>query len=399
MLSSLFSAAYFFSLPIRQTQTSSTATTTNPFGTAPGNRTPSSSTTGVGANTGQAGSKNLAQLIELYANPTSGSEFLTNTNNQDVLQFIDRGTGNVYQYISQSQSGAPSRLTDTTIPKIDEVVWSSTGDSLVYRYLDNTTDTIDSFSGAIANAASSSGNLAQVTGTFLDQNLVQLVADPKGDKLFGLSEKSDGSGTYGILSNFDGTSKKEILDSPVSFWNISWPTNSIITFTTKPTYTDYGDLFFFNTQTYSFTRILGNMSGLSTLTNTDASLVAYSESQNNSFNLGVYDVKNQTDKNISVVTLADKCVWGIQDKTILYCAVPQTVSPDSYPDAWYQGTESFSDNIWMINTATGATTELYQTGVNENTSIDAMNLAISPDDKYLAFQNKNDLSEWLLAIK
>ncbi len=390
---------FLFSSHSTNTNEQSIATSTNPFGTEPGNKIASTSTNGFGNNGQTNTGKNLAQLLELYASPTSGSVFFTNASNQDVLQFVDRGNGNVYQYISQSQSGQPTRLTDTTIPKIQEVVWSAIGNALVYRYLDNDTDTIDSFSGAIVNAATSSGNLAQVTGSFLAQNLAQLAANPKGDKIFGLLENSDGSGSYGIESNFDGTGKKEIFESPVSYWNISWPTDTLITFTTKPTFKDYGYLFFFNTQTDSFERILGDMSGLSTLTNTDGSLVAYSQSQNNSFSLDVYDAKNKTDKNISVATLADKCVWGIQDPTTLYCAVPQTIPSDSYPDAWYEGTESFSDNIWMIDTASGATTELYQIGTNETASIDAMDLTISPDDKYLAFQNKNDLSLWLLAIQ
>lgn len=380
-------------------QSTTTQSAVNPFGNAPANSTISPfGTSNSKTNQTNTSNKNLAKLIELYANPVSGSMFFANKNNQDVLQFVDRATGNVYQYLSQSESGEPRRLTDTTIPKIEDVVWSSAGNSLVYRYLDNDTDTIDSFAGAITSS-STSGIIGQINGVFLSPNISEIVSNPKGDKIFGLLERSDGSGSYGVMSNFDNTSKKQSFDSPVSFWNISWPANSTITFTTKPTYKDYGYLYFFNTQTDSFERILGDLAGLSTLTNSDASLVAYSASQNNSFNLGVYGVKNKTSENITLSTLTDKCVWSIQNNTVLYCAVPQTINPDSYPDAWYQGTESFSDNIWKIDTKTGATTQIYQTGVNENANIDAMNLVISPDDKYLAFTNKNDLSLWILALQ
>lgn len=380
----------------------STATSTNPFGTEP-TITPSFGNGNTG--NGQAGSagttgKNFGNLTELYSNPTSGSIFFENSSNQDDLEFIERANGNVYQYLPQVQNSESERLTNTTIPKVQEVVWSANTNDLVYRYLDNDTDTIDSFSGIITNATTT-GNLGQINGVFLNKNIAELVSDPKGDKIFSLFEKNDGSGSYGVMSNFDGTGQKQIFSSPASSWNISWPTNSIITFTTKPTYVDYGYLFFFNTQTGSLQRIFGNMSGLATLTNSDASLVAYSESQNGAFRLGVYDVKNKIDKNITITTLADKCVWGVQNSTILYCAVPQNIPSDNYPDAWYQGTESFSDNIWMIDTKSGATTEIYQnqTGTNENPAIDAMNLTVSPDDKYLAFQNKIDLSEWLLNLQ
>ena len=393
---------YFHSASMETGSQPRAQSATNPFGTEP-TITPSFGNGNTG--NGQAGSagttgKNFGNLTELYSNPTSGSIFFENSSNQDDLEFIERANGNVYQYLPQVQNSESERLTNTTIPKVQEVVWSANTNDLVYRYLDNDTDTIDSFSGIITNATTT-GNLGQINGVFLNKNIAELVSDPKGDKIFSLFEKTDGSGSYGVMSNFDGTGQKQVFSSPASFWNISWPTNSTITFTTKPAYTDYGYLYFFNAQTGVFQKILGNMSGLSTLTNSDASLVAYSESQNNAFSLNVYNLKNKTTGNINMATLADKCVWGVQDNTILYCAVPQNIPPDNYPDAWYQGTESFSDNIWMIDTKSGATTEIYQnqTGTNENPAIDAMNLTVSPDDKYLAFQNKIDLSEWLLNLQ
>lgn len=379
----------------------STTSSANPFGAAPTDKTSSGtngngSTSGSGTNqSGTAANKNNAKLVQLYADPISGSIFVSTTS-QDLLEFVDRGNGNVYKYLPQSQSVQPIRLTDTTIPKIEEAVWSATGNALVYRYLDNDSDTIDSFSGAITSA-STTGDLSEINGGFLSQDLAELVADPAGDKLFGLLEKSDGSGSDGILSNFDGSGAKEIFTSPASFWNISWPASSIIAFNTKPTYKDYGYLYFFNPQTDSFQRILGDIAGLSTLTNSDGSFVAYSQSTESSFDLGIYNVKNKSDIGVNIATLADKCVWSIENKDVLYCAVPQSIPTDNYPDAWYQGIESFSDNIWMIHADTGVTTEIYQVGVNETASIDAEDLAISPDDKYLAFENKDDLSLWLLA--
>ena len=146
-------------------------------------------------------------------------------------------------------------------------------------------------------------------------------------------------------------------------------------------------------------RILGNVTGMTTVTNNDANLVAYSYTLNNSFNLDVYDVTNKISKNFNIATLADKCVWGNSNTKILYCAIPKSIPSDNYPDAWYQGLESFSDNIWKIDTATGNMTEIYQVGSNENADIDAMGLKISPDDQYLSFINKSDLSLWLLQIK
>jgi len=389
---------FFYFSSNKSATTTQTTNTTSPFGNVSGN-TINTNTNQTNQNNQVSGGtqKKLSKLIQIYRNPTSGSVFFTSKNNQDILRFIDRAVGNVYEYSPETQTGEATRVTNTTIPKIQETVWASSGNNLILRYLDNDTDNISSFSAKV-KSSSSTNSLGETTGLFLTSNIKQLVINPKEDKIFALIDKSDKSGTYGFTTNLDGGGKKTIFDSPVSYWNISWPKESIVTFTTKPSYRDSGLLYFFNTQNYSMDRILGGINGMSTLTNKDTTLVAYSYSINNSFSLSVYDTANKINKDIQVSTLADKCVWGNKNNKVLYCAVPKTINSDNYPDTWYQGLESFNDNIWIIDTETGDGTILYETGINENNFIDAFDLKISPDDKYLSFSNKNDLSLWLLDL-
>jgi len=389
---------YFSSNNTANNTTNTTQTNTNPFGNTSVNNVSNTNTQTSNTTQTTNPTKNLAKLIQLYKNPTSGLVFLTNKNNQDVLRFIDRAVGNAYEYVPETQTGEVKRITNTTIPKIQETIWSNSGNNLVLRYLDGDTDNISSFSAKINTSSSSADSIQEMTGVFLPSNLKQLAINPKGDKIFGLVDKSDKSGTYGFTTNLDGSGKKVIFDSPISYWNISWPKENIITFTTKPNYRDVGLLYFFNTQTYSMDRIIGNVTGMSTLTNKDAGLVAYSYSINNAFYLDVYDVTNKISKNLNVTTLADKCVWGNNNTKILYCAIPKTITLNNYPDAWYQGIASFSDNVWKIDTNTGTMTEIYQIGSNESVDIDAFDLKISLDDKYITLSNKTDLSLWLLKI-
>ena len=386
--------------PVTQQQ-QQTTTQGNPFGTTPQNNNTNinTSTTSNNQTGGVTSNKVLAKLIKLFNSPTSGSVFFTNKGNQGVIRFVDRSNGNTYEYIPEMQTGEPKRLTNTTIPKIQEAIWSNTGDNLIYRYLDNETDNIVSFLAKLKISTSSIGVSGEVTGTFLSSNLKQIAINPRGDKIFSLIDKSDKSGTYGFTSSITNTDKKQIFDSPVSYWNISWPKESVITLTNKPSYTSAGFLYFFNPQTYSMDRILGDITGLSTVTNNNANLVAFSLSTNNSLTLDVYDVTNRIAKNYRLPTLADKCVWGNKNSSVLYCAIPENITPDKYPDAWYQGTESFKDGLWMIDTSKGVMTELYRLGLTENVDIDAMDLKISPDDQYITFVNKNDLSLWMITIQ
>ncbi len=376
-----------------------TTSTTSPFGTASGNKPPP--TTGTQTTpTGEipAETKNLSELVQLYRSPTSGSVFFLNGSGQNIIRFTDRAVGHTYEYETESLTGSPKRITNTTVPKIQEAVWSNTGDNLVLRYLENNTDNISSFSAKILLDQTILNVPQELTGSFLSLNTKQLAINPKGDKVFSIVDKSDKSGTYGYTTNLDGSSKKTIFDSPISYWNISWPKDNIVTFTTKPSYMDAGLLYFFNTQNYAFDRILGNITGLSTVTNKDASLVAYSSSINGSFSLDVYSAINKISSGLNITTLADKCVWGNSNSKVLYCAIPQTVLTGNYPDVWYQGLVSFSDNIWKINTETGAMEEIYKIGSNKSVTIDAFDLKISLDDQYLSFSNKSDLSLWLLKL-
>ncbi len=371
-------------------------TTTNPFGNSSGNNnnTIVSSSTNINNQISKA-----SGLTQIYRNPTSGSVIFANKNNLNVIRFIDRANGNVYEYLPNTQTGEPQRITNTTIPKIQEAVWLNTGQGLIFRYLNNDTDSITNFLSKIITSSSTSDNvLGEITGSFIGPGSNQLITNPSGNKIFELFTKSNNTGTFGLTLSSDGTGSKQIFDSPILYWNISWPKENLITFTTKPSYKYPGYLFFFNPQTGTMDRVLGDLFGLSTLTNNDASMVAYSVSKDDSFTLDVYDVKNKTSKNLDVNTLVDKCVWGVKNSSILYCAIPNIITSSYYPDAWYQGIVSSSDNLWSIDTKTGETDLLYQIGIKENAQIDTFDLQISPDDKYISFSNKNDLSLWLLDI-
>jgi len=388
----------YFSSNNKNTSTNTSPSNTNPFGNTSAIKTSTSTQPTLGNSQNQSSTQTVSKLTQIYKNPTSGTVFFVNKNNQDVLRFVDRAVGNIYEYIPETQTSQPQRITNTTITKIQQSVWSNSGNNLVYRYLNNDTDNISSFSGTINTSSVSQNSIGQITGLFLSSNIKEMATNPKGDTIFNLVDKSDKSGTFGFTTDFYGGSKKVVLDSPISYWNIAWPKDDTITLTTKPTYRDYGLLYFFNPQTYTMNRILGNMMGLSTLTNKNANLVAYSYNKNLSLLLDIYDVKNKVSKNLQLPTFADKCVWGNNNPDILYCAVPQTINVDNYPDAWYQGTEAFSDNIWSINTETGNIQQIYQVGLNEDANVDAYDLKISADDHYLTFSNKNDLSLWILNL-
>ncbi len=334
------------------------------------------------------------KLRQIYKKPTSGS-FFVEKNNVTNLNFIDRASGNVFNYSTNNPTIDPVRITNTTIPKIQESIFFNKGQSIILRYL-NEVNKISSFIGKIST--SSDPNINEIKGDFLTEDIKQIVISPNNSNIFELINNPKNGVSGYIYSTSTTNNKKEIFYSPISIWNISWPKEETITFTTKPNYKEYGFLFFFNPKTLSFDRIIGETVGLTTNTNSTAELVAYSENKTGSLKLGVYDVKNMEDKKITLNTISDKCIWGKKNTKTLYCAVPNNIPKGNYPDDWYQGNVSFNDSFWQINTEEGTTKNIYENKDANSLNIDVMDLKISDNDKYLSFTNKNDLSLWLLDL-
>lgn len=371
-------------------------TPSNPFGNNVIDRA-SSTTQNSGGYNYIIDSKKIATLRQLYAYPNSGSVLLGKSG-VTFARFVDRATGNIQEVADDSEE--IKRITNTTVPKILEAIWSNTGNSLILRYSVNDPEKIDNFSAKIKTSTSTSNEFTgELTGKVVSQNSDSLIINPSGNKLFSITKRGDMGGSYGIVSALDGVGGKQIFNSDISEWLISWPKDNTIAFVTKPSYKQYGYLFFLNTDTGSFEKILGSVHGLNVLVNKDATSFVYSNSSRSSFRLNYYNIKSGIDKNLQLNTLADKCVWGNKNKSIVYCAVPKNVSNSNYPDTWYQGAVSFSDNFWKIDVEKGTTELIYETGIKEDISVDAMDLKLSSDDDFLVFTNKNDLSLWGLQIE
>jgi hypothetical protein len=366
----------------------------NPFGTNTGTRT--STTTPERKYPYNGGDKKLAILRPLYTYPNSGAVLLEK-DGVTLARFVVRETGNVHEVASDSDE--IKRITSNIIPRVLETVWSNSGNYLIYRYSTNDNDTIDNYLAKIKISTSTSNQFSGgISGNVVYKNADSIVINPSGNKSFAITKLGGMKGSYGLISSLEGGNSKEIFVSEVSNWLISWPKDNIISLVTKPSYKQYGYLYFLNTNDNSFEKKFGRVYGLNVLVNKNADSFIYSSSNRNSFKLNFYNIKTATDKNLQIETLADKCVWSNKDSDIVYCAVPKFVTSGNYPDAWYQGVISFSDNIWKINVEEGTTQLVYEIGKNESVSLDAMDLRINKDDSFLIFTDKNTLSLWGLQI-
>ena len=115
----------------------------------------------------------------------------------------------------------------------------------------------------------------------------------------------------------------------------------------------------------------------------------------------VFEFKNLSDglsDQILPTTFADKCIWSKKSAGVLYCGTPSTTIGSGEPDNWYQGITHFSDQIWRFSTITYTSEILSEPKKDSGTDIDLINPSLSPNEDYLFFMNKNDLTLWALKL-
>lgn len=238
-------------------------------------------------------------------------------------------------------------------------------------------------------------SITQLKETNLN-NIVEVATNKKRDKIFYL-RKEDGSNN-GYVSQFNGGNETLITENTLSIWHLTWPKETTLSFQTKSSGKIEGHLYFVDTQTGNEDLILSEK-GLTSAANSDTSLVFYSYEDARRTTSAIYDTKEDTSYPLSLSTFADKCVWGNQDTTTLFCLVPQTISGEIFPDSWYQGKTSFSDTVWFINSESQEEQVLF---INEQSrrgiTFDGTDVFLNGSDSRVYFKDKTTDTLWSLTL-
>ncbi|PCI20472.1 hypothetical protein COB64_02010 [Candidatus Wolfebacteria bacterium] len=309
-----------------------------------------------------------------------------------AVRYVKKSSGHIYETFLDDIS--ERKISNTTIPKIQEVVFGNNGDSIVLRYISSNRSTIESFSG-ILEEETQSDRVRELDGIFLPQNVSTISASPDSSSFFYMN--TIGPNTIGLTSTFENKNKKQIFISEFSEWISQWANDRMITLTTKASGLVHGFAYRLDPDTESFDKLLGDIAGLTTLTSPNGKLILYSESLDNSIQTYLYNTDTRQSTRFSVATLPEKCTWSSSSITV-FCSVPTSIGSAVYPDSWYQGAISFSDALWEINVLTDRATILATPLVDAGEDIDGTNLSLSHDNNYLTFINKNDSYLWSLTL-
>ena len=293
------------------------------------------------------------------------------------IRYIDRTSGNIYAYKFHERS--LTRVSNKTLPGIQEASWLSDGSRAFVRFL--TSDA--NFGEYVATYALSEGD----SGYFLDRGLGQ-VSTSGTTTVFTLLPSS--SGSVASLVNPDGTNPRTLFTSGLSNIIVHLSDGPFIV-ATKPSSGIDGYAFTVGTNN-AFARILGPFRGLSVLPSPSGRYVLFSFVENRALKLSMLDRSNGVVTALPVSTLTEKCVWEAGE-TGFYCGVPQGPT-GNLPDEWHQGVVQFRDRLWRIDLEGRVATYLINPSTEAGIDIDIVGLAVDGRNDVLTFKNKRDGSLW-----
>jgi hypothetical protein len=338
----------------------------------------------------------VPRLRQISSFPVAGEVVFEDEKGETFIRFIARETGHIYETTTNSLT--QQRITNTTIPRIQNALWASNGKELIVQYIDDDSEQIESFYAAITDKKNDIENsVRSLVGTFLPKNIISLNISSDGDKLFYLIKS--GNGSVGIVSNLDGSSKVQVFNSPLSEWLVQWQRENTIALTTKPSAGVEGFLYFLNLKTEKFDKVLNASKGLTASVSPDGKLVLFAHNVGTIPILSVLNIGTGEIKDLPFWTMPEKCDWSEIDSARIYCGVPNRTSKGVLPDIWYQGIESFSDNVWIIDAGNGVTDLVVEPQNEYKLDLDITNLSLSPDEEHLLFINKKDSTLWSLELR
>lgn len=293
-------------------------------------------------------------LIEIvYGEPIAGFAVInrasiasgsTSTPLAPLVRFIDRKTGHVYQMDMtwETREESLTRLTNTTIPAIERVVWSQDGSVAVIQYLDEDS-LVRTATLTFPKDDPKDMKIQFVEGAFSD-----VAVAPDGSALFLLeyAQVAGMDGVRGYIATLPGGARREVFSSSLTQLRATWEGSSIYVFAKPGAPASGGVLFRINPRNGTFVRVYASNVGFAAqggdgyaLADEGGLLSLIADGSNNASSLPLF-------------TFAEKCAFL---QTFVYCAVPD-ILPDR--EGWHTGEQATNDGI-AISDLEGNSLPLY----------------------------------------
>lgn len=320
--------------------------------------------------------------------PVAGALFVSvvvGTTTEERLRYVERETGHIKDLVLDT--GVTKRISNTTIPRIQEVLWGNNGMLVALRYLGDDKETIETYVATLG----ADEEFGSLSGIFLPQHISTITLHPSLPQTFYLLPTNPG--VAGRIYNASTGITSSVFSSPISEWLASWNAGSYVFLSTKPANNTPGFGYTLNPTTGATAKVISNKGALTGLPNSAGDILVGSV-QRDTMLLSVYEQTGGISEHITGGTLSEKCVW--MDTERVLCGIPNT-GATNLPDAWYAGSVFFSDSFWVIDTETGLSDYLFGTA-EIPTAVDATHLSTTNTASLFSFINKRDSRLWVARV-
>lgn len=338
---------------------------------------------GENGGTGEPEAQPAPTLRQVSVDPVSGG-FPFERDGHTYIRFINRATGHVYETVATSTQ--VTRVTNTTVPGIHEVLWVDEN-TFIVRYLNG--DEPETF---LARLSPSAEDEQRLDGVFLEP-YVRAALDPQKENVLTIFARDNGSSF--VLSEPDGSSARTVFTSPLAAWVPLQSETQLFAYTAP---LSGFDGYLYQLSGSGLIKIAG-APGLTAIVSPSGQYALVSSGDGSTVNLFLVAVETGEVYESPVNTLAEKCTFDSEDETRVYCGVPDSLAGTAaYPNDWLLGRVSFSDTLWHIFFTTERAM-LVSDLADAAAAIDVRGLTLNPAGTHLIFTNKNDLSLWSLQIR
>jgi len=371
----------------------------SPFGSGDGVNIPGLGDDTVGENTSFDEEQVDAEtkLFRISNTPTAGFvSFIRGSST--IVRYVDRGTGHISEALMPRAGSAGDlsrrKITNNTLPKVYEVIFRADGGAVLMRSLEGNSDVVKNLSLTLtAPKSTSSDALYSVTATNIRGGLKSVTAGI-GNTLYYVLE----SGSSIVSSTFTADNPRTLFSSAFDDWRLGRTGNNVLAYT-RASVLVQGYAYSLPAGGGSLSKLLGPLDGLTTIANTAGTKLLYSYVNGGVTRLAVKTVSSGDSYEILPATLAEKCAWSSKEADTFYCGTPINGVPVNEPDNWYLGRNHFVDYIWKFNTETEVAELVSQPKTDFNIDMDVYEPRVSPNDDFLVFLNKYDLTLWALKLK
>lgn len=306
--------------------------------------------------------------------------------NEPYARFMEQGSGHVYEYDLKNKRSY--RISNTSVPQIQEALWAQNGNVVAFRYEDG-----GILKAAVGELSTTTEERSFVNVYFLPEGIRGLALSPDGAQVFYIIPGATAGTASGIVARRDGSSPRTVFNGKLPRWLASWPTATSIV-VSSPWSTQGGIAYRINPQTGAQSILYTTQGLFLGIGGGPAGELLVADP--NTKRLG--SLRNSSVEPELAVSWPSLCAFASHATSTVVCAyIPQAGYDLAL--AWERGEYDFASNIMLLELNNGSGRFLLSNEEMGDRVFDAIHPALSPDASFASFTNRVDGLLWGVVLE